>query len=67
MTLTWRLEREEVQRGVPRGHGGPEVRAALGKQGVSVRVSSPEELAREAKAEYESLARLVKAANIKGD
>jgi tripartite-type tricarboxylate transporter receptor subunit TctC len=47
--------------------GEPEVRAALGKQGVSVGVSSPEELAREAKAEYESLARLVKAANIKGD
>jgi tripartite-type tricarboxylate transporter receptor subunit TctC len=45
----------------------PEVRAALVKQGVSVGVSSPEDLAREAKAEYESLARLVKAANIKGD
>lgn len=45
----------------------PEVRDALARQGVSVRVSTPEELGRINKAEYESLSRLVRTANIKGD
>ena len=45
----------------------PETRAALNKQGVSVSVSTPEELDRINRNEYELLAKLVKAANIKGD
>ena len=45
----------------------PDVRDALAKQGVAVRTSTPEELARINKAEYESLAKLVRDAKIKGD
>jgi tripartite-type tricarboxylate transporter receptor subunit TctC len=45
----------------------PEVRVALAKQGVAVRTSTPEELARINKDEYESLAKLVREAKIKGD
>jgi tripartite-type tricarboxylate transporter receptor subunit TctC len=44
-----------------------EVREALAKQGVSVRTSTPLELGRIAKAEYDSLAKLVRDANIKPD
>ena len=45
----------------------PETRDAMAKHGVSVIQSTPEELARRNKAEYENLAKLVKDANIKGD
>lgn len=45
----------------------PEVRDALGKQGLMVRTSTPEELAAINKAEYEALANVIKKANIKGD
>ncbi len=45
----------------------PDTRASLGRQGVSVSVSTPEELDRINRNEYEVLAKLVKAANIKGD
>lgn len=45
----------------------PETRAALGKQGVAVKFSTPEELDKINRAEYDNLARLIKAANIKGD
>ncbi len=45
----------------------PEVRDSLAKQGVSVRTSTPEELARINRAEYETLARVVREARIKGD
>jgi tripartite-type tricarboxylate transporter receptor subunit TctC len=43
------------------------VRDALAQQGLSVRLSSPEELARMNRQDYEQLARLVKDAGIKGD
>jgi tripartite-type tricarboxylate transporter receptor subunit TctC len=45
----------------------PQVREVLGKQGVSIRTSTPEELGRMAKAEYDALSKLVREANIKGD
>jgi tripartite-type tricarboxylate transporter receptor subunit TctC len=45
----------------------PEVREALAKQQVSVRTSTPQELERIAKAEHDSLAQLVRDANIKPD
>ena len=45
----------------------PQVREVLAKQGVSVRTSTPQELGRLAKTEYDALAKLVREANIKGD
>ena len=45
----------------------PEVRESLSKQGVAIRVSSPEELDQINRAEYASLARIVKEARIRGD
>lgn len=45
----------------------PEVSGNLAKQGVSVRTSTPEELNRANREDYELLAKLIKDANIKGD
>ena len=45
----------------------PEIRDNLAKQGVSVRTSTPEELNRANRDDYEMLAKLIKDANIKGD
>ncbi len=45
----------------------PDTRNLLAKQGVSVKLSTPEELGRINRAEYESLAKLIRAAKIKGD
>lgn len=45
----------------------PEVRDNLAKQGASVRTSTPEELNRANREDYEILAKLIKDANIKGD
>jgi tripartite-type tricarboxylate transporter receptor subunit TctC len=45
----------------------PEVRATLGKAGASVRTSTPQELDRLNRHDYEQLAKLVKEAKIKGD
>lgn len=45
----------------------PEVREALAKQQVSVRTSTPQELERIARVEHDSLAKLVRDANIKPD
>ncbi len=45
----------------------PDVRDALGKQGVSVRLSTPQELDRLNREDYEILAKLVKDAKIRGD
>jgi tripartite-type tricarboxylate transporter receptor subunit TctC len=45
----------------------PPVRETLGKHGVSVRLSTPEELDRINREDYETLAKLVKDAHIKGD
>ncbi|HEY6821596.1 MAG TPA: tripartite tricarboxylate transporter substrate binding protein [Burkholderiales bacterium] len=45
----------------------PSVRETLGKHGVSVRLSTPEELDRINREDYETLAKLVKDAHIKGD
>ena len=45
----------------------PEVRDNLAKQGASVRTSTPEELNRANREDYEMLAKLIKDANIKGD
>ena len=47
--------------------GEPELREILAKQGVVVKTSTPEELGRALRAEYDALARVVRAANIKGD
>jgi tripartite-type tricarboxylate transporter receptor subunit TctC len=44
-----------------------DVRDQLAKQGASVRVSTPEELTRLNREDYDMLARLIKDANIKGD
>lgn len=45
----------------------PDTRELLAKQGVSVKLSTPEELARINRAEYDSLAKIVREAKIKGD
>ncbi len=45
----------------------PEIRDNLAKQGVSVRTSTPEELNRANRDDYEMLAKLIKDANIRGD
>ena len=45
----------------------PDVRDKLAKQGASVRVSTPEELTRLNREDYDMLAKLIKDANIKGD
>ena len=45
----------------------PDLRDIFAKQGVVVKTSSPEELARALRAEYDALARVVRAANIKAD
>lgn len=45
----------------------PEIRDALGKQGVSVQTSTAEEADRMARAEYERVAKVVKALNLKAD
>jgi len=42
-------------------------RLLLGKQGVVVKTSAPEELGRALRAEYDVLAKVVRAANIKAD
>lgn len=47
--------------------GEPEVREALAKHGVSVRLSSPQELDRLNRADFAALAKLVKDAKIRGD
>ena len=47
--------------------GEPEVRERLGKQGASVRLSTPQELDRLNREDYETLAKLVRDAKIKGD
>ncbi len=47
--------------------GEPDLRDILGKQGVVVKTSTPEELGRALRAEYDALARVVRAANIKAD
>lgn len=47
--------------------GEPEMRDSLAKQGVTVRVSTPEELARLNRDDYDMLAKLIKDAKIKGD
>jgi len=45
----------------------PDVHEFFAKQGVVVKTSTPEELARALRTEYEALAKLVRAANIKAD
>ena len=45
----------------------PEIRDNLARQGVSVRTSTPDELNRANREDYEILAKLIKDANIKGD
>lgn len=45
----------------------PEVSGNLAKQGASVRTSTPEELNRANREDYDMLAKLIKDANIKGD
>jgi tripartite-type tricarboxylate transporter receptor subunit TctC len=45
----------------------PEMSANLAKQGVSVRTSTPDELNRANREDYEMLAKLIKEAKIKGD
>jgi tripartite-type tricarboxylate transporter receptor subunit TctC len=45
----------------------PDVIGNLAKQGASVRTSTPEELNRANREDYEMLAKLIKDANIKGD
>ena len=45
----------------------PEVRDNLAKQGASVRTSTPDELNRANREDYDLLAKLIKDANIKGD
>ena len=45
----------------------PEIRDNLAKQGASVRTSTPEELTRANREDYDMLAKLIKDANIKGD
>jgi tripartite-type tricarboxylate transporter receptor subunit TctC len=45
----------------------PDMRDIFAKQGVVVKTSTPEELGRALRAEYDALARVVRAANIKGD
>ena len=47
--------------------GEPEVRERLGKQGASVRLSTPQELDRMNREDYEVLAKLVRDAKIRGD
>lgn len=47
--------------------GEPETRAALNRQGLLVRPTSPEELAKIAQAEYDMWAQVVRAANIRPD
>jgi tripartite-type tricarboxylate transporter receptor subunit TctC len=44
----------------------PEMRDALSKQGISVKTSSPEEMAQVVKAQFDSFEKLVRAANIRG-
>ena len=43
----------------------PEMRDALGKQGVAVRTSTPDEMAQTAKAQLEIFEKLIRAANVK--
>ena len=45
----------------------PDMRDVLAKQGVAVKTSTPEELGRALHAEYDALAAVVRAANIKAD
>ena len=45
----------------------PDIREVFGKNGVVVKTSTPEELARALRTEHDALAALVRAANIKGD
>lgn len=44
----------------------PELRDTFSKQGIAVKTSTPEEMARLLRAEYDALAKLVREANIKG-
>jgi tripartite-type tricarboxylate transporter receptor subunit TctC len=47
--------------------GEAELRDVFSKQGIAVKPSSPDEMGRLCKAEFDSLAKLVRAANIRGD
>lgn len=45
----------------------PELRDIFSKQGIAVKTSTPEEMGRLCRTEFDALAKLVRAANIKGD
>lgn len=47
--------------------GEPDLREILGKQGIVVKTSTPEELGRALRAEYDALATVVRAAHIRAD
>jgi len=47
--------------------GEPDLREILTRQGIVVKTSTPEELGRALRAEYDALAKVVRAANIKAD